>query len=219
MLIKNLILASASPDRKNLLKQILKVPFQIIPADIDESKVYFTNPAKQAMELSRRKARKIASKLPADKEWTILAADTLVAHDNKIIGKAQNCSQAKQIINELSGTWHNLITGYCIIKKNSSEIEKTGKVITKVHFRKITGAELEDYLSKDSWKNKAGAYGIQEEARDFIPQIEGCFLNVIGLPLCHIVKILVSLGCKLDSSKLKEKCKQYNKIECKIDLA
>lgn len=212
----NLILASASLYRKNILKQILKFPFKVIPANIDESQVYSTSPVKQAMELARRKARTIANKLPSTKKSIILAADTLVNHKNKIIGKAKNRSQAKQIIQELNGTWHNLITGYCVIKKNHLEIEKLGKLITKVHFRKINDLELEKYLDNKSWKNKAGAYGIQEEAQDFISKIEGCFLNVVGLPLCHIANFLLSFGLKIDLNKVKEKCEQYNKINCKI---
>lgn len=177
---RKIILASSSPRRKRILSQI-GLDFSVEVTDIDEKKVKIKNPRLLVQELSLLKAKAILKK----KGSIILAADTVVVFENKILGKPQSAEDAKKMLKMLSGKRHSVITGFTIIDP------KYGKVVTKseetkVWFRKIPKEEVEKYVATGEPLDKAGAYGIQELGSVFVKKIEGDFFNVVGLPISFV---------------------------------
>lgn len=186
--MEEIILASASPRRKQLL-ELAEIPCKIIPANIDESYPSGLSPDKIAAYIANGKALFIREELKANGEaYTILAADTIVVLEDEIIGKPINKEDAIQILSKLSGKKHKVITGVCILNK-------TEKIIfsetTFVHFNKLTAAQIEFYVEKFKPYDKAGAYAIQEWIGAIgIRSVSGDFYNVMGLPINRIVKEL-----------------------------
>ena len=169
-----IILASESPRRRELIKKITK-EFTIIPANIDESVLHI--PACDLPgELSKLKAYDVFAKYPNDK---VLACDTVVIIDGKILGKPHSKEEASKMLHELSGRKHVVISGYTIISK---EKEVTRTVRTYVYFNKLSDELIDAYIATGSPMDKAGAYGIQDQEFDLVNHIEGSFDNVIGLP-------------------------------------
>ena len=169
-----IILASESPRRRELIKKITK-EFTVIPANIDESVLHI--PACDLPgELSKLKAYDVFAKYPNDK---VLACDTVVIIDGKILGKPHSKEEASKMLHELSGRKHVVISGYTIISK---EKEVTRTVRTYVYFNKLSHELIDAYIATGSPMDKAGAYGIQDQEFDLVSHIEGSFDNVIGLP-------------------------------------
>ena len=169
-----IILASESPRRRELIKKITK-EFTVIPANIDESVLHI--PACDLPgELSKLKAYDVFAKYPNDK---VLACDTVVIIDGKILGKPHSKEEASKMLHELSGRKHVVISGYTIISK---EKEVTRTVRTYVYFNKLSDELIDAYIATGSPMDKAGAYGIQDQEFDLVSHIEGSFDNVIGLP-------------------------------------
>ena len=169
-----IILASESPRRRELIKKITK-EFMVIPANIDESVLHI--PACDLPgELSKLKAYDVFAKYPNDK---VLACDTVVIIDGKILGKPHSKEEASKMLHELSGRKHVVISGYTIISK---EKEVTRTVRTYVYFNKLSDELIDAYIATGSPMDKAGAYGIQDQEFDLVSHIEGSFDNVIGLP-------------------------------------
>ena len=169
-----IILASESPRRRELIKKITK-EFTVIPANIDESVLHI--PACDLPgELSKLKAYDVFAKYPNDK---VLACDTVVIIDGKILGKPHSKEEASKMLHELSGRKHVVISGYTIISK---EKEVTRTVRTYVYFNKLSDELIDAYIATGSPMDKAGAYGIQDQEFDLVNHIEGSFDNVIGLP-------------------------------------
>jgi len=177
-------LASSSPRRKKLLQQ-LNIPFYVLRVAVDEKVKRNESPVQAVKRLSVEKMKK------AEKEITdgiIITADTMVVLNKTIIGKPVNRKDAEKILKKLSNETHKVYTGFCI--KNTV----TGKMITDfektfVTFRKIGNEEIHDYVSTSSPMDKAGAYGIQDDfGAVFVEKINGCYYNVVGLPLTKVYK-------------------------------
>ena len=177
-------LASSSPRRKKLLQQ-LNIPFYVLRVAVDEKVKRNESPVQAVKRLSVEKMKK------AEKEITdgiIITADTMVVFNKTIIGKPVNRKDAEKILKKLSNETHKVYTGFCI--KNTV----TGKMITDfektfVTFRKIGDEEIHDYVSTSSPMDKAGAYGIQDDfGAVFVEKINGCYYNVVGLPLTKVYK-------------------------------
>ena len=169
-----IILASESPRRRELIKKITK-EFTVIPANIDESVLHI--PACDLPgELSKLKAYDVFAKYPNDK---VLACDTVVIIDGKMLGKPHSKEEASKMLHQLSGRKHVVISGYTIISK---EKEVTRTVRTYVYFNKLSDELIDRYIASGSPMDKAGAYGIQDKEFDLVSHIEGSFDNVIGLP-------------------------------------
>ena len=169
-----IILASESPRRRELIKKITK-EFTVIPANIDESVLHI--PACDLPgELSKLKAYDIFAKYPNDK---VLACDTVVIIDGKMLGKPHSKEEASKMLHQLSGRKHVVISGYTIISK---EKEVTRTVRTYVYFNKLSDELIDAYIATGSPMDKAGAYGIQDQEFNLVNHIEGSFNNVIGLP-------------------------------------
>lgn len=182
---KPLILASASPRRVELLKQIGITPGQIIPADIDESPLESELPADLAKRLAQSKAQEISL---TNSGCYILAADTVVARGRRILPKAETEQQARHCLKLLSGQKHHVYGGICIITD-------TGKTITRlcrtaVKFKRLSAEDVEFYIDSKEWHGKAGGYAIQGLAAAYISHLSGSYSNVVGLSLYDTMQIL-----------------------------
>jgi len=189
---KSLILASASPRRLDLLRQIGITPDQIIPADIDETPHKDEKPAALAKRLCRLKAEKIAKDHQGD---FILASDTIVACGNRILGKAEDREEARTFLKLLSGRRHNVYTGVCLIAPGGELSVKFVKTVVK--FKTLDQNDIDFYLGHDEWQGKAGGYAIQGLAARFIRSINGSYSNVVGLPLFEVAGMLKGRGYPL----------------------
>lgn len=170
-----IILASASPRRKELIKMLVN-DFVVIPSDVDESIVH-TEPHALPAELSKLKAYSIFASHPDD---TVIACDTIVILNGEIMGKPKSEEQAKEMLRALSGKKHVVISGYTFINKDK-EITRT--VRTYVYFNKLSEETIDAYVKSGSPMDKAGAYGIQDEEFNLVNHIEGSFYNVVGFPV------------------------------------
>ena len=178
--LPNIILASKSPRRANLLKQI-GLEFEVYPSEIEEPQIT-ESPAIAVQELALTKARAVAAKFNAE---IILGADTVVVIDGEPIGKPENDTHALKILTRLSGNRHEVITGVALINiKQKNEVVWTEK--TAVYFRTLHQSEILAYIRSGESSDKAGAYGIQGRAGAFVERIEGCYFNVVGLPLASL---------------------------------
>ncbi|MCR5653446.1 MAG: Maf family protein [Ruminococcus sp.] len=177
--MKNVILASASPRRQELLKYIFD-EFDIIPADVDESISEDIAVDIRPEKIAERKALHIAEKHP---ESMVIGCDTAVIVDDIMLGKPKDEHDARKMLRMLSGRTHKVITGNSIVCDNRI---KSFSVTTEVEFYLLTEDEINDYISTDDWRDKAGAYGIQGKAGLFVKQIKGDYNNVVGLPCAEL---------------------------------
>ncbi len=182
---KDLILASASPRRVDLLQQIGIVPAKIIPADIDEAPSKDEHPRDLAQRLALEKAQAIAKDNP---NTFIIAADTVVACGRRILPKAETEDQARDCLSLLSGRRHNVYGGICIITDNGKEITRLCDTIVK--FKPLTDHDINTYIDTGEWDGKAGGYAIQGFAASYISFMQGSYSNVVGLSLYDIMQIL-----------------------------
>lgn len=192
--IPRLILASASPRRADLLSQI-GLTFEIYPSEIEEPiPDNNSTPEVVTQRLASLKAKAVAKRYT---EGVVIGADTLVSFENEHLGKPKDDVHAQQMLTRLSGKQHNVVTGVSLINvKKSKEI--TWSEVTKVFFRELRWEEIVHYISSGEARDKAGAYGIQGRGAAFVKRIEGCYFNVVGLPLASLVKQLMEF--KSDAS-------------------
>jgi septum formation protein len=193
--IKEIILASQSPRRSQLL-QWAEIPFRVIVANIDETYPPHLKSREVATHIACNKAlavkKNISDSITNGEEQTILAADTIVVLNNRIIGKPSGREEAIQILSELSGKIHSVITGICILALNRKIIFADE---TKVEFHQLSQSQIEFYVDKYKPYDKAGAYAIQEWIGvTGIRSIHGDFYNVMGLPVSRVLKELETLG-------------------------
>lgn len=181
--MKKIILASKSPRRKELLKQIVD-EFEIDVAVKPERKPFWVKKEKVAEHLAKQKAKEVFKK---HKDAIVIGADTIVLAKNQILGKPKDKEDVKRMINLLSGCTHQVITGVCII---SSEKTISFSSITDVTFIKMSEEEIAEYCNLTTIYDKAGAYAIQAEAGKYISEIKGDYNNVVGLPIDELKKHL-----------------------------
>lgn len=174
-----LILASSSPRREEILNRYKLNPI-IFPSKIDEKIILGESPAQIAMSLAFEKSFWVSNHFMNGE--VIIGADTIVVLEGKIIGKPKNEEDAFNILNALSGKVHSVITGICIIKANSS-IKIIDYETTEVTFRDLSDDQIIRYINTKEPLDKAGAYGIQGYGQILVKKIDGCYSNVVGLPL------------------------------------
>ncbi|WP_107495333.1 Maf family protein [Thalassobius sp. I31.1] len=182
-----LILGSASPRRRELLAQIGVVPDDIRPADIDETPLKGELPRPYAQRLAREKAE--ALDLAADE--AVLSADTIVALGRRILGKPADADQARDYLRMLSGRRHSVTTAVAL-RANDRIWQKAST--TALRMKRLSDADIEAYIATGEWEGKAGAYGIQGYAGQFIPWINGSYTGVVGLPLTETAGMLTAAG-------------------------
>ena len=182
------ILASASPRRRELFQSI-GLKFKIIPAHVNENYLAGESPRQHVKRLSIDKAMVIARKYP---EAWVLGADTIVVIDGLILGKPKNKTQAREMLQNLSGREHKVFTGFTIAHV-AAKIYKTKVIQSAVQFKTISPKEMDWYVSCDEPYDKAGGYAVQGKGAYFIQSIRGSYTNVIGLPLCEVLEELKKL--------------------------
>jgi septum formation protein len=178
------ILASASPRRKELLSNIIR-DFAIIPSSIPE--VASGSPRPQVIRLAKDKAADIAKDRP---DAVVIGADTLVAIDQEVLGKPKNQAEAASMLKRLSGRTHQVYTGVAVI---FGPYMQTDCGVTEVTFNKLTAGEIGAYIQTREPMDKAGAYGIQGYGGKFVRKINGCYFNVMGLPLSIVYGMLKNI--------------------------
>ncbi len=184
-----LILASASPRRLDLLRQIGIVPDRVDPADIDETPHRGELPASHVVRLAEAKARPIAARYPGA---FVLAADTVVACGRRILPKAEDAVTARFCLDLLSGRRHRVYGGVALITPAGDTAIR--RVVSQVQFKRLSATEISAYLASGEWQGKAGGYAIQGRAAAFIPWISGSYANVVGLPLYETAQLLAGRG-------------------------
>ena len=177
-----LILASASPRRKELLG-LFHVPFLIRVADIDETMDPESSPAEEVGRVSRMKALAV-NREPDD---VVIAADTIVVCNHRVLGKPHSPEEAVETLRLLSGRDHQVMTGVTVVRGDSAE---TFTEITDLHFRELTDKEIHAYVATGEPMDKAGSYGIQGGAALFCSHMVGDYYNVMGLPVCRLGETL-----------------------------
>ena len=185
-----LILASSSPRRAEILANA-GLPFSVLSSAVDESPYPGEAPAALVQRLANAKADLVTARAvgPA----IVLAADTIVVLDDKILGKPASLEDARHMLQQLSGRTHSVLTGVALIRLPDGERRQFIES-TLVHFRPITDQEISSYLASEEPLDKAGAYAIQGQAGRYVPRIEGCYFNVVGLPLSRVLTELKALG-------------------------
>lgn len=180
-----IVLASNSPRRKELLA-LAGLPFEVHPADINEDVFAGEHPADYVVRLARGKAHAAADKL-AGRAVMIVAADTTVVQDGVIIGKPAGAADAERILRELRGRTHMVYSGLCVLDAASGR-EASQLAATPVPMRHYSDEEMSKYIASGDPLDKAGAYGIQNAGFHPVENFAGCFANVAGLPLCHLLR-------------------------------
>ncbi len=195
--MRKIILASHSPRRAHLLKQI-GIPFMVMGSDVSEDVDVPTDPEAHVLTLSRRKAQWAADRI---REGVVLGVDTIVVVDGCILGKPDDAEEAARMLRRLSGRWHRVFSGMTLIEVdrdvnnlrigNLREVRSTSDFsVTQVKMRTISEEEIAGYVATGEPLDKAGAYGIQGMGAVFVERIEGCFYNVVGLPISRLVQML-----------------------------
>ncbi len=181
-----LILASASPRRKELLS-LFHIPFVIRAADIDET----MDPDKSPYEEVGRVSRLKALALPREASDVVIAADTIVVCGGKVLGKPHSEEEAAEMLSLLSGRDHQVMTGCTVLRGENCE---TFTEVTDLHFRPLSEKEINRYVSSGEPMDKAGAYGIQGGAALFCERMTGDYYNVMGLPVCRLGEVLKAMA-------------------------
>ena len=185
LLMKKLILASSSPRREKILNMV-KLNFDVIPSNIDETYEQNLSPQQIVENLSKKKATTVSKKFPKS---YVIGADTVVSIENQILNKPQNQEEAYKMLRILSNKKHMVITGVCLItEKNNILFNFVEK--SDVYFYKLDEKSILDYIKSNSPYDKSGAYGIQDFSACFVKKIYGCYYNIVGFPISKFLNIL-----------------------------
>ena len=189
--LEEIVLASASPRRRELLAQV-GINFQVVPSEADETLLAGESPEAHVVRLSCDKAMEVAGRPHQGGRWFI-GSDTVVVRDGVILGKPADANEAASMLASLSGRSHRVISGYAVHDRRTGRMISAA-VTTRVFFKNLTHREIEGYIATGEPFDKAGAYAIQGVGAFMIPRIEGSYTNVVGLPLCAVISALEELG-------------------------
>ena len=185
----SLVLASASPRRLELLRQVGVEPGFIDAADIDETARPKETPRQLAERLAADKARYVAGRRPGD---YVLGADTVVAVGRRVLPKAETDAEVRECLELLSGRAHKVLTGVCVAAPDGRVSSRLSE--TRIHFKRLTAAEVDAYVASGQGLGKAGGYGVQGRAGGFLLDLHGSYSAVVGLPLYETLCLLEGLG-------------------------
>jgi septum formation protein len=186
-IVPRLVLASASPRRKELLESA-GLRLEIAPADVDETRLANEEPLAYARRLAGEKAHAVAQKHAAR---PVLGADTIVVVDEIVLGKPADAADARAMLQRLAGRAHKVVTAYQLLYGDAAR----GRAVeTEVRFRALSPAEVEGYVGSREWEGKAGGYAIQGIAGAFVRSVHGSYTNVVGLPVCEVIEDLAAIG-------------------------
>lgn len=186
-----IVLASASPRRRELLQQV-GLNFTVVPSAAEEQAIDGETPQQHVIRLSREKAQEVADRADVAGRF-FLGSDTIVLRDTTILGKPTDTLDAAQMLRSLSGRSHQVLSGFAIIDREQGH-RTEGAVTTEVWFKSLTEAEIRGYIASGEPMDKAGAYGIQGLGAFMVSRIDGSYPNVVGLPLCEVIQALESMG-------------------------
>ncbi|MBV6397298.1 MAG: Septum formation protein Maf [Anaerolineales bacterium] len=206
-----LVLGSNSPRRKELIA-LGGWDFEVIVADVDESVRGNESPREYVLRLAEEKARVSASRAKTDQ--IVLAADTTVAADSSILGKPANPSEAKRMLNQLRGRVHQVYTGIAALRVGDGVI-RTDICVTDVPMRDYSNDEIESYVASGDPLDKAGAYAIQHPRFQPVAAMSGCYASVMGLPMCHVARMLKQLGFP-PHADVPSNCQLFLKYRCPV---
>ena len=178
-----LVLASTSPQRRAILEQ-LHIPFDVVAPSYDEQTPPAADPLQVVREHARGKARSVAD---IAEDRPVIGVDTAVVLNGRIFGKPENATEAEQMLEELSGKTHVVVSGLCLLTPGWEDVEHEA---TRVTFRELAPRELGTYVATGEWEGRAGAYAIQGRGASLVRCIEGDYLNVVGLPAALLVRLL-----------------------------
>ena len=178
-----LLLASTSPQRKAILKQ-LHIPFDVVAPNYDEATADGADAVQIVREHARGKARSVVDQAEGR---PVLGVDTAVVLEGRIFGKPANATEAEQMLEELSGKTHVVVSGLCLLTPGWEDVEHEA---TQVAFRELTPRELGTYVATGEWEGRAGAYAIQGRGASLVHSIAGDYLNVVGLPVALLIRLL-----------------------------
>jgi nucleoside triphosphate pyrophosphatase len=187
--LDRLVLASASPRRRELLAQA-GFTFDVISADVPEVRKPGEDPIRFVTRLAREKAEAVLASHPVTPDTIVLGADTIVVVDEEVLGKPQDEADAARMLRLLSGQTHQVITGICLAK--GRERQRAAEV-TFVRFSTLSDEEIDAYVATGEPLDKAGAYAIQGRAGRWVPRIHGCYFNVVGLPLALVSSMIEAM--------------------------
>lgn len=188
-----IILASTSPRRAEILREAA-IPFEILAPQIDEAVLPGETAQAMVARLAEAKARAAAAKIEAGKcECIIVGADTTVELDGEILGKPRDSAHAREMLARLAGRTHHVLTGIFLLRLPGNSTRATVET-SAVTFAPLSESEIDSYIASGEPMDKAGAYAIQGLAGRYISRIEGCYFNVVGLPLARIYALLRELG-------------------------
>ena len=187
-----IVLASASPRRKDLLRQV-GLNFEIIPSDLDEEAVEYRDPGELVRKLALSKALGV---LPQARQGLVIGADTIVLLDQEVLGKPRSVPEAEKMLGRLAGRVHRVLTGVALVDS------RTGRRLvdheeTLVKMRELTPGQISNYVATGEPMDKAGAYAVQGRGSVLVERIEGDYYNVVGLPLPRLARMLEEFGVKL----------------------
>jgi septum formation protein len=185
---KKIILASASPRRRELLRQI-GLNFEVIPSEIEEDIIRGEEPRNHVLRLARLKAKEVGRR---QNSAIVVGADTVVVLDGRILGKPESEKEAFDMLTLLSGREHRVLTGFCVLD-TSNGTEQCEAVESWVRFKSLSPEEIKGYIKTREPMDKAGAYAVQGKGSYMIQEIKGSYTNVVGLPLCELVEVLTRL--------------------------
>lgn len=185
----SLVLASASPRRLELLRQAGVEPAAIDPSDIDETPKPDETPRRLVERLARDKAQAIAPRHPGA---YVLGADTLVAVGRRILGKPEDEAGARKMLSLVSGRAHRVVTGVAVVAPDGRTAARV--VETRVKFKRLTAADLDDLIASGDWRDASGAYKIHQRAGSYVTWLQGSFTGVVGLPLYETLALLRGAG-------------------------
>ncbi|MDP1598901.1 nucleoside triphosphate pyrophosphatase [Phenylobacterium sp.] len=189
MTSQRLVLASASPRRMDLLRQVGVTPDAVVAAEIDETPLKTETPRQTALRLAVAKAAKVAE---IHGDAYVLAADTIVAVGTRILPKVETPAEGRKCLELLSGRAHKVLTAVAVVAPDGRAVKRL--VETRLHFKRLTPAEIDAYLQDGEGVGKAGGYAIQGRAGAFVMSIQGSYPAVVGLPLYETMNLLTGLG-------------------------
>lgn len=184
-----LILASASPRRRGLLG-LVGLPFEVLPAHVDETPLPGEHPSDYVLRIAQAKAHAVGAQL--DHQAIIIAADTTVAHQGRILGKPVDAADALAMLQRLRGEVHQVFTALAVLRLPDGAL-LTDLATTDVPMRAYSQDEMQAYIASGDPYDKAGAYAIQHQGFNPVANLHGCYANVVGLPLCHLLRTLAKL--------------------------
>lgn len=184
------ILASASPRRRELLTN-LNFPFEVVPADLDETFTDEDNPFDLVRRLSIGKAEAVAARYP---DALVLGADTVVVFRDEVLGKPKTPEQNLEFVTRLSGHTHEVFTGHALVMGD----RRADRVVqTAVRFRKLSSGEIERYVATGEGMDKAGGYAVQGYGSALVREVRGCYFNVVGLSVPNVAELAQTFGFQL----------------------